>query len=764
MLTDSVGNYLFEDLEEGTYYVKINSGIPAGMTSSTGTGNDGTGTANHEPGAMTDNDVDNDDNGTQMGTMIMSDTIQLVSGLEPINDGDTDDHTNLSVDFGLIHYLSLGNLVWEDENNDGLNNNGESGIDGITVYLMDDGINNIKGDTDDMILDSVITATGGQYLFDSLFPGEYYVKLNSGIPVGMISSTAKENATLDTEPAVDPDSDDLNDDDNGTQMGNMVMSELVSLTLSEEPIDDGDVDSTSNLAVDFGLFYPLSLGNLVWLDANNDGMNTGENGVQNIELILFSVGPDGAKDGGDDIELARDTTDTNGNYLFEELIEGTYYVKINSGIPAGLISSIGSGNDGTGPSNFEPGAVTNNNTDNDDDGTQMGSTMIMSNIIQLTNNAEPTNDEDTDPNTNTTVDFGLIPTLSLGNLVWEDTNNDGLSTGETGVDGVEVILFSPGPNGTKGDSDDVAMDTLTTAGGGLYQFDDLLPGDYYVKLNSGIPTGKVSSTGEGANLNTGSGTYEPALDPDNDIDNDDNGTQMTTMIMSDLVSLTTGGVEPDNNNNTGYANFRVDFGLIDCPTVTNVAPTVAADRNLCSPDGTTVGLTINTTLWDGQNVAVVYSTTVLTNPYTQGTSPQNASVSSGVATLNLALPSNTGASPIDYYIYAYLPNAAPNSCQDFDSTLVTLHPMIDAGADGLGAACNDNTDGITAVNLAGLLAATATAGGSFERADGRTDGTFNAGAGTFDANGITLPAGQSDTLDFYYIVNGATGQSRYFMF
>ena len=225
--TDSLGIYRFSPLDSGTYYVKIVSGIPTGMVSSTGTGADGSNSPDYEPGPMTDTNVNNDDDGTQMGVMIMSDTVQLTLEMEPIDDGDTNSNSNLSVDFGLIRLLSIGNLVWEDENNDGLNNNGETGIDDITVYLLDDGADEIKGNTDDTIIDSVITATGGQYLFDSLYPGEYYVKLSSGIPDGMISSTAKENNSLNTEPATDPDSDDLNDDDNGTQMGTMVMSELV---------------------------------------------------------------------------------------------------------------------------------------------------------------------------------------------------------------------------------------------------------------------------------------------------------------------------------------------------------------------------------------------------------------------------------------------------------------------------------------------------------------------------------------------------------
>jgi len=138
---------------------------------------------------MTDNNANNDDDGTQMGNMIMSDTIQLVKNTEPTNDEDSDNNTNLTVDFGLIRTLSLGNLVFDDVENDGLFNNSDVGIDGVEVMIFTPGIDGNKGTADDILLDSMLTANGGFYGFDSLYPGEYYIKLNDHIPAGMISST-----------------------------------------------------------------------------------------------------------------------------------------------------------------------------------------------------------------------------------------------------------------------------------------------------------------------------------------------------------------------------------------------------------------------------------------------------------------------------------------------------------------------------------------------------------------------------------------------
>ena len=134
----------------------------------------------------------------------------------------------------------------------------------------------------------------------------------------MYSSTGEGTDTFTGigtfEPATDPDATDTNDDDSGTQMNTgdtpMVMSDLVTLQLRDEPTDDGDSDDNSNLAVDFGLYQTLSVGNLVWEDLNNDGVfdSTTEAGIDSVEVQLYNIGTDGEKGTSDDILVQTDTT------------------------------------------------------------------------------------------------------------------------------------------------------------------------------------------------------------------------------------------------------------------------------------------------------------------------------------------------------------------------------------------------------------------------------------------------------------------------
>ncbi|MBK6480868.1 MAG: hypothetical protein IPF93_22070 [Saprospiraceae bacterium] len=66
--------------------------------------------------------------------------------------------------------------------------------------------------------------------------------------------------------------------------------------------------------------------------------------------------------------------------------------------------------------------------------------LIATDTIDLGNgeplNENPYNDNTTsDINNNLTIDFGLLPMHSIGNLVWIDANNNGL------VDGGEMVYL-----------------------------------------------------------------------------------------------------------------------------------------------------------------------------------------------------------------------------------------------------------------------------------------------------------------------------------
>src|SRR6185503_9337329 len=98
------------------------------------------------------------------------------------------------------------------------------------------------------------------------------------------------------EPAPDADATPADDDDNGTANAAVVRSAPVTLTVGGEPIgepatpglSDTTPDDSSNVTVDFGFYTALSLGDLVWLDADNSGtVNGGETGIAGVTLRLY---------------------------------------------------------------------------------------------------------------------------------------------------------------------------------------------------------------------------------------------------------------------------------------------------------------------------------------------------------------------------------------------------------------------------------------------------------------------------------------------
>nr|WP_261341176.1 SdrD B-like domain-containing protein [Fimbriiglobus ruber] len=548
--TDSAGHYEFDNLLPGTYEVQITP--PAGYISSTGT--NGSPAGPFEPGSATFTDATNNtDHGTQTSaTTITSAPVTLSApGSNPDTGPTGVGNANFNVDFGVFQPLSLGDTVWVDANNDGTLDNGETGLNGVTVVLF-------SGATP---VATTTTAGNGNYLFTDLIPGTYTVQITP--PAGYVSSTGTNGSpTGPYEPATGVGfTDPTNSTDHGTTAGATITSAAVTLAA---PGTAGNPDpgtggaNTANLNVDFGVYQPLSLGDTVWVDANNDGtLDNGETGLNGVTVVLFS----GAT------PVATTTTAGNGQYLFTDLIPGTYTVQITP--PAGYVSSTGTNGSPTGP--FEPGVGTfTDATNSTDHGTQTTPTTITSAAVTLT---APGTAGNPDPGTggantaNLNVDFGVFQPLSLGDTVWVDANNDGtLDNGETGLNGVTVVLFSGA----------TPVATTTTAGNGNYLFTDLIPGTYTVQITP--PAGYVSSTGTNGSP---TGPYEPATgvgftDPTNSTDH---GTTAGATITSAAVTLAAPGTAGNPDPGTGganTANLNVDFGVF---LPLSVGDTVWADAD-----------------------------------------------------------------------------------------------------------------------------------------------------------------------------------------
>jgi LruC domain-containing protein len=437
------GFYSFTGLPAGTYVVQIDpvnflTGKPlAGLLTSS---------------SLTDpaNGIDNDNNG------------YLLSGFGAVSKAVTlDTQANMTLDFGFTATYSLGNRVFRDDgtgngvSNDGIQNGAEPGIANVAVSVFKA---DASGNPAGTVLASQVTDADGYYRFDSLTAGNYVVvvdKIASKALNGLSSSTG-----YSTDYSLAGDQYDHGKDTPlaaGTVLVGGIASAPVSIGVGLQPTGEAlgissagsngpNGDANNNLTADFGFTPVYSLGDYVWFDTNQDGIQQpDERGIAGVTVNLY------ANDG---VSLMRTTqTDGSGFYLFNNLATGNYVVGFAK--PVGY--QFSQQNQGSG--------ALSDSFDSDADG-NTGKTALVS--LAGVNNP--------------TVDAGLFLTngaapARIGDYVWYDTNRDGLQTqGEVGIAGVTVKLWDGGHTNV--------LAVTVTDGNGFYQFAGLPAASYVVEFTS----------------------------------------------------------------------------------------------------------------------------------------------------------------------------------------------------------------------------------------------------------------------------------------
>ncbi len=370
--TDANGAYLFSNITPGTYLIQLQSAsLPDGLRQTTNPINP------------------NSDLGNQRIPYIVS----LVGGEE-----------NMTADFGYnwgdangnSGHGALGNRVWNDANANGVQDAGEAGIGGVDLSLYYDsngdgkvdpssdalysGAKDMQGNTGGMLA----TQADGSYVYHNLPPGIYRIVLDdTSLPGGSSAWTQSGDPDDFGKLATNPDHQ--------------------SETLILAPGD-------SYLNVDFGYNNGSlnTLGDLVWLDENGNGaFDSGESGLANVSVSLLDASQR---------IVATTYTDALGNYLFEELPDGTYTVWVNdaNNVLGELIQSV------------DPDNLLDSR-----------STAILSGGTS-----------------NLSQDFGYVPDAHtsgdglIGDLVYLDLNNNSQADAGEGLEGIKLVLQQAFQSGT----------------------------------------------------------------------------------------------------------------------------------------------------------------------------------------------------------------------------------------------------------------------------------------------------------------------------
>ncbi len=455
---------------------------------------------------------------------------------------------------GVQPFSRIGNLLWIDSNENGIQDQGEEGLSGIIVSAFND---------EQEFMNGFVSDLNGNYEINNLPPGNYYLQIDD---FGGYLPTANNVGS------------DSNLDSDGLMVGNSIVTESFQMT-DGQSMDD----------MDFG-FVPVSfeVTGFTWLDENEDGLFNNESGIAEQSIIISDCN-------GNVIQSVL--SDQSGNFEFTGITPGTYVFQVST--------SNGYNYSPGGDSSFDANGITacltleentttnlsfgvtqetiendenkidvlvwkdsNGDTFRDESGLHDAQVtlydcdgnmidQILSNTdglasfqnipegnyyivadngsrfaaaiggdSQLTNGQAENSTDCFTISANQTVEItvGLIPLGSIGDFVWDDINGDGIqSAGEPGLANQKVGLFN---------ENNQMLDLIDTDQNGSYSFDLLFPGTYSVRVL--IPDGGYEAT----SVNAGN------------VGNDSNGTVVTDFVTSETTTLF-----------DGSSDLTIDFGF-----------------------------------------------------------------------------------------------------------------------------------------------------------------------------------------------------------
>ncbi len=458
----------------------------------------------------------------------------------------------------VVEQATIGDFVWNDINGNGIQDDGEPGVQGVTVFLT-------NTSTGEEVQD--VTDSNGFYSFTA-DPGEYDLCV-CGTPSGT-NLTLPDEGDDDT---VDSDFDQTfpsltitladdevdNDFDAGlvfpaanaapeiTNAGSSSVAERQLSAVDAEATDDNDSEVGGTLTYSIGagaddgaLFDIDATTGVVTFKTAPDYENPIDSGGDNTYTVMVRVTDSGGLFDEEVFTISVTDVDedpvitTTGpltadeNQLVAADIDATD--DVDSEANTTLVYSLdtnASDDNGLLSIDADTGVVSFNTAPDHENPIDGGTDNTYTFTVRVTDS-----EGNFDEGTFTVTINDLVEQATIGDRVWNDINENGVQdNGEPGRTGVTVNLIDP--------VEDAVIETDTTVADGVYGF-TVDPGDYIVEFVAPVDTAFTV----------------PFADPDPNIDSD-------AAVATGRTGTITVVDDEDNNS--------VDAGLIDA---SNQAPTL----------------------------------------------------------------------------------------------------------------------------------------------------------------------------------------------
>ncbi|MGF7011476.1 5-hydroxyisourate hydrolase-like protein (transthyretin family) [Lachnospiraceae bacterium PF1-22] len=434
----------------------------------------------------------------------------------------------------------LGDRVWYDSNNDGIQDADEKGIIGATVDLYKTTYYKLEGS--DKVLsmtskvDSMKTDDEGKYLFKELDCN--YLKasgdsVDTEDPYNYVGNKYYEYHIQVTLPENDlrvPTLKNIGDDTKDSDIERIDpdtkrdISDRVRLEIKNE---NGELVPEKNYDLDAGYIDSYTIGNYVWEDGNYDGyQNENEKGVSGVSVKLYQVDGKDGKIADNQMPIKTTVTSTDGKYQFEGLNKGYYVVEFDV---SALTYKDEEGNRWHSYTFTDSPAEQEwpHEYDNDAINELSGSNGKVSrtNVIEISN--EALEEAKIDDRRDMRWDAGLVKYSALGGLAFEDLDYDHLHIDDyLALEGIDVYLYDVTSEAGEGK----LVDQTKTNSEGRYLFENLKIKadeyrDYKIKFVFPDDLSIVEGNQDASEVvNSGSTSYavDAKLDTDSKVDSDVN--------------------------------------------------------------------------------------------------------------------------------------------------------------------------------------------------------------------------------------------------